>query len=50
MYKQFGTNSPELNQWLETVARAAIDVFHINAPTNSNNGSKPLISVDNKDL
>lgn len=30
MYKQFQANSPELNQWLDVVAKAAIDVFQLN--------------------
>lgn len=29
MFKQTNTSSPELMNWLDTVARAAIDVFHI---------------------
>ncbi|XP_049822887.1 mediator of RNA polymerase II transcription subunit 12 isoform X3 [Aethina tumida] len=37
MFKQFNPNSPELSQWLETVAKAAIDVFQLN----STNGSSP---------
>lgn len=38
MFKQFTPNSPELNQWLETVARAAIDVFLNSTPSNGSNG------------
>ncbi|CAH0557477.1 unnamed protein product [Brassicogethes aeneus] len=34
MFKQFSLNSPELSHWLETVAKAAIDVFQLNAPSN----------------
>lgn len=30
MYKQTNANSPELSSWLDTVARAAIDVFQVN--------------------
>lgn len=30
MYKQFPPGSSELSQWLDTVARAAIDVFQLN--------------------
>lgn len=29
MFRQFNTNSSELNQWLDTVAKAAIDVFQL---------------------
>lgn len=32
MFKQFSPNSSELSQWLDTVAKAAIDVFQLNAP------------------
>lgn len=32
MFKQFNNNSSELNQWLDTVAKAAIDVFQLNNP------------------
>lgn len=32
MFKQFSPNSIELSQWLDTVAKAAIDVFQLNAP------------------
>lgn len=35
MFKQFNANSPELSQWLDTVAKAAIDVFQLNAPSSS---------------
>lgn len=35
MFKQFSPNSPELSQWLDTVAKAAIDVFQLNAPYES---------------
>lgn len=31
MFKQFSNNSPELNQWLDTVAKAAIDVFQLSS-------------------
>ncbi|XP_071052506.1 mediator of RNA polymerase II transcription subunit 12 isoform X3 [Onthophagus taurus] len=31
MFKQFASNSSELNQWLDTVAKAAIDVFQLNS-------------------
>lgn len=31
MYKQFSMGSSELNHWLETVAKAAIDVFQLNS-------------------
>lgn len=31
MFKQFNNNSSELNQWLDTVAKAAIDVFQLNS-------------------
>jgi len=27
MFKQFSPNSPDLNQWLDIVAKAAIDMF-----------------------
>ena len=30
MYKQFPPNSSDLSQWLDTVAKAAIDVFQLN--------------------
>ena len=30
MYKQFTPNSSDLSQWLDTVAKAAIDVFQLN--------------------
>lgn len=30
MFEQFSANSPELSQWLDTVAKAAIDVFQLN--------------------
>lgn len=33
MFRQFSNNSPELNQWLDTVAKAAIDVFQLNSPS-----------------
>ncbi|XP_050541697.1 mediator of RNA polymerase II transcription subunit 12 isoform X2 [Daktulosphaira vitifoliae] len=33
MFKQFTTNSPDLNQWLDTVAKAAIDMFQQNPNT-----------------
>lgn len=29
MFKQYPSNSPELNQWLDTVAKAAIEVFQL---------------------
>lgn len=32
MFEQFSPNSPDLSQWLDTVAKAAIDVFQLNAP------------------
>lgn len=35
MFKQFSPGSPELSQWLDTVAKAAIDVFQLNAPYGS---------------
>lgn len=35
MFKQFNNNSPELSQWLDTVAKASIDVFQLNSPSNS---------------
>lgn len=35
MFKQFSSNSPELSQWLDTVAKAAIDVFQLNNPSSS---------------
>ncbi|KAJ8916222.1 hypothetical protein NQ315_016361 [Exocentrus adspersus] len=35
MFRQFSPNSPELSQWLDTVAKAAIDVFQLNAPYGS---------------
>lgn len=31
MFKQFNSNSAELSQWLDTVAKAAIDVFQLNS-------------------
>lgn len=31
MFKQYSVNTPELSQWLDTVAKAAIDVFQLNA-------------------
>jgi len=31
MYEQFRPGSSELNQWLDTVAKAAIDVFQLGA-------------------
>lgn len=38
MFRQFSSNSPELNQWLDTVAKAAIDVFQLSSlPSNSQN-------------
>lgn len=30
MFKQFKENSTELNQWLDMVAKAAINVFQFN--------------------
>lgn len=33
MFKQYSVNTPELSQWLDTVAKAAIDVFQLNAPS-----------------
>ncbi|XP_015113779.1 mediator of RNA polymerase II transcription subunit 12 isoform X2 [Diachasma alloeum] len=35
MYKQFSPGSSDLSQWLDTVAKAAIDVFQLNNPTSS---------------
>lgn len=35
MFKQFNANSSELNQWLDTVAKAAIDVFQLNSSSGS---------------
>lgn len=35
MFRQFSNNSPELNQWLDTVAKAAIDVFQLNSSSSS---------------
>nr|CAH7731850.1 unnamed protein product [Callosobruchus chinensis] len=32
MFRQLSPNSSELTQWLDTVAKAAIDVFQLNAP------------------
>ncbi|XP_066254151.1 mediator of RNA polymerase II transcription subunit 12 isoform X3 [Euwallacea similis] len=32
MFKQYSANTPELSQWLDTVAKAAIDVFQLNSP------------------
>ncbi|XP_060517503.1 mediator of RNA polymerase II transcription subunit 12 isoform X2 [Cylas formicarius] len=37
MFKQYSVNTPELSQWLDTVAKAAIDVFHLN----STSGNSP---------
>lgn len=31
MYKQLASGSQELSQWLDTVAKAAIDVFQLTA-------------------
>lgn len=31
MFKQFSPNSPDLNQWLDIVAKAAIDMFQHNS-------------------
>lgn len=31
MYKQYSAGSSELNHWLDTVAKAAIDVFQLNS-------------------
>lgn len=42
MFRQFSNNSPELNQWLDTVAKAAIDVFQLNSSSSS------VQSVDDK--
>lgn len=33
MYKQFSPGSHELNQWLDLVAKAAIDVFQLTSNT-----------------
>lgn len=33
MFKQFSPNSPDLNQWLDIVAKAAIDMFQNNPNT-----------------
>lgn len=35
MFKQFTASSSELSQWLDTVAKAAIDVFQLNSPYES---------------
>jgi mediator of RNA polymerase II transcription subunit 12 len=35
MFRQFTANSQELSQWLDTVAKAAIDVFQLNCPLNN---------------
>ncbi|KAF7269352.1 mediator complex subunit kohtalo isoform X2 [Rhynchophorus ferrugineus] len=35
MFKQYSANTPELSQWLDIVAKAAIDVFQLNAPLSS---------------
>lgn len=32
MYKQFSNSPSELNQWLDTVAKATIDVFQLTSP------------------
>lgn len=32
MFKQFNPNSQDLSQWLDAVAKAAIDVFRLNSP------------------
>lgn len=40
MFKQFNTNSSELNQWLDTVAKAAIDVFQLTPSSNPHNEEK----------
>lgn len=39
MYKQFANNSSESNQWLDTVAKAAIDVFQLSNTSNSGHNS-----------
>lgn len=38
MFTQFPSNSSELNQWLDMVAKAAIDVFQL---TNEEESSEP---------
>lgn len=40
MFKQFNTNSAELNQWLDTVAKAAIDVFQLNTSASPHSDEK----------
>lgn len=52
MYKQFAPNSAELNLWLDTVARAAIDVFHVNStvPLGPSSGNSILSTTDTKEM
>lgn len=40
MFKQFNTNTPELNTWLDNVAKSAIDVFQLSSPSSSHNEEK----------
>lgn len=39
MFKQFSPNSPDLNQWLDIVAKAAIDMFQHNLNTQNKSES-----------
>ena len=51
MFNQFTPNTPEHSQWLDTVAKAAIDVFQLTSPSsNSPKGDekKPEIKNQNR--
>ncbi|XP_014477352.1 PREDICTED: mediator of RNA polymerase II transcription subunit 12 [Dinoponera quadriceps] len=45
MYKQFTPGSSELSQWLDTVAKAAIDVFQLNNTLSSKPADKKSGSI-----
>ncbi|XP_073983833.1 mediator complex subunit kohtalo isoform X3 [Rhodnius prolixus] len=45
MLKQFPTNSPDLNQWLENVAKAAINLFNLNSSSKEENSKSKSQSM-----
>lgn len=48
MFKQYSANTPELSQWLDTVAKAAIDVFQLNSPPGLSPRSEETKKSDSK--
>lgn len=43
MFKQFSPGSPDLSQWLDTVANAAIDVFQLGSGAELAKDDKAII-------